>query len=794
MLLTLCLAVGSQAQTFTYTTAYDTLDFYGDTLYFNIPTSALGAWGTATVVVDTDADMGDQTETMTLLGEDLSVIGNTGSNPMGNDCEAFSVTFNFAASPINAWAADGTIRMYIVASPDVDMFCPNNHARITLTYNHCAFGNPVEYAALTLSDTSICPTEQVMLSGTPAGGTFSGQGISGNTFSPEGLPPGMYAITYTATDAIGCTTDATKWVQIRFYPQVANIHICPNTAATLTANSALTIWSWDESISNPLDTAAVYTTGVLDAPTVLYAALPIGEFFFRVDTLTGNNFAVVDHNGLTGDDRSGIAVTPNYVYIVGDNATARYDLNLGNGVGGLPVRDGIFSNLADGKLYTLYDGSAPPANNPYPYNVTSFRNMDENLALTNEMVVLSSPVQLINSNYVGIFAGNNLVILFDGTSTWYAVNIATGMVTNLGQVPFNNSYFYGSENWAIWGLAEYDGSNYSVVYRDGNTGDIVRHSLVTGNAVSIAPFGWDISDMACLTYSPWNNRWYFHHEGGSAAFGGSSETLGYAHATVTRYALSNDLSCPAAVQIGMDVIDLGPDRTVCSTEGYLIFAPTGYLTYTWNGVPLNINVVPTDIFGAGTYTLEAMAPDGCLIADEVEISFFPEPLMSLELTPDLFCLFQNPVALSGGMPAGGVYTGNGISGTNSFDPQAAGLGGHIVTYTYTDGNGCSYETYDALYVNNCVGVEEIQALEQVSLFPNPNQGEFTLSVELAQAGTLSISLVDAVGRSLYHTVQNQAAGTWTGQIQVPGLASGLYLLRIETESGMYVEKVQVIRE
>lgn len=46
-----------------------------------------------------------------------------------------------------------------------------------------------------------------------------------------------------------------------------------------------------------------------------------------------------------------------------------------------------------------------------------------------------------------------------------------------------------------------------------------------------------------------------------------------------------------------------------------------------------------------------------------------------------------PFTLTNGSPAGGVYTGPGISG-NLFDPAAAGVGTHTITYTYTNPDGC----------------------------------------------------------------------------------------------------------
>lgn len=49
--------------------------------------------------------------------------------------------------------------------------------------------------------------------------------------------------------------------------------------------------------------------------------------------------------------------------------------------------------------------------------------------------------------------------------------------------------------------------------------------------------------------------------------------------------------------------------------------------------------------------------------------------------------------LGGGMPAGGVYSGNGVTDngngmTYSFNPATAGEGDNVITYTYSDANGC----------------------------------------------------------------------------------------------------------
>ena len=58
-----------------------------------------------------------------------------------------------------------------------------------------------------------------------------------------------------------------------------------------------------------------------------------------------------------------------------------------------------------------------------------------------------------------------------------------------------------------------------------------------------------------------------------------------------------------------------------------------------------------------------------------------------------------PLAPLTGIPAGGTFSGTGISGTN-FNAATAGVGGpYSITYSYTDTNGCSDDTFRNTVVN-----------------------------------------------------------------------------------------------
>lgn len=65
-----------------------------------------------------------------------------------------------------------------------------------------------------VADTICNNASPISLVGQPAGGVFSGNGVSGNNFNPSGLGAGFQNITYSFTDGNGCIANATDSIQI----------------------------------------------------------------------------------------------------------------------------------------------------------------------------------------------------------------------------------------------------------------------------------------------------------------------------------------------------------------------------------------------------------------------------------------------------------------------------------------------------------------------------------------------------------------------------------------------------
>jgi len=122
--------------------------------------------------------------------------------------------------------------------------------------------------------------------------------------------------------------------------------------------------------------------------------------------------------------------------------------------------------------------------------------------------------------------------------------------------------------------------------------------------------------------------------------------------------------------------------------------------YQWIKDGINISGAHTSSYTAsepGYYSFYVIK-NGCMgISDEVAIVVHPLPTVTItDFTP--VCVDASPFTLTGGSPAGGVYSGPGVSG-DTFDPAAAGVDTHSIIYSYTDANGCVNSDTATIVVN-----------------------------------------------------------------------------------------------
>ncbi len=80
------------------------------------------------------------------------------------------------------------------------------------------------------------------------------------------------------------------------------------------------------------------------------------------------------------------------------------------------------------------------------------------------------------------------------------------------------------------------------------------------------------------------------------------------------------------------------------------------------------------------------------------VTINPLPVMDCQGPYGPYCSSDAPVAL-GGAPGSGIWSGPGVAGS-TFDPSQADSGPNDVTYTYTDGNGCTNACIETILVDH----------------------------------------------------------------------------------------------
>lgn len=178
--------------------------------------------------------------------------------------------------------------------------------------------------------------------------------------------------------------------------------------------------------------------------------------------------------------------------------------------------------------------------------------------------------------------------------------------------------------------------------------------------------------------------------------------------------------------------------------------------------------------GNYTVTYTAMDSSGNSSTCSFNVIVHANPTVALNLgTQAVVCVDDGAFTLSGGNPSGGTWSGQGVSGS-TFSPATAGAGSHVITYSYTDGNGCDGLAVDTIMVNLCTGISE-KGLMTFSMYPNPTSGTFWFTA----AETGSMDILDGNGQ----VVKRVQVKTGREQIDLKELAAGLYVVRFTTEKG-----------
>ncbi|MCU0434799.1 MAG: T9SS type A sorting domain-containing protein [Bacteroidia bacterium] len=221
-------------------------------------------------------------------------------------------------------------------------------------------------------------------------------------------------------------------------------------------------------------------------------------------------------------------------------------------------------------------------------------------------------------------------------------------------------------------------------------------------------------------------------------------------------------------------IDGSIDLTVTDgTPGY---------TFQWSN---SANTEDLAFIASGSYTCVVTDTNGCADSTTIILTDPAQPIVSIGSVQATICQDDASLTLTG-TPAGGTFSGPGVTG-NTFDPST--LSGTVtLTYTYTDtATLCQNSASTNILVDPCVGITENGTIQNASVYPNPNNGLFTISLGYTPGDAVTVEIFNSIGQQVdAFTMTSDNRNT-----DISMYESGIYNVRIIDGNAVKVLRVIV---
>lgn len=596
-------------------------------------------------------------------------------------------------------------------------------------------------------NTSYCPQGTAsVLTGSPTGGSFSGNGMVQNTFVPSIAGIGTHPITYSYTDNHSCSNSYTQSTTIN--------------ASSITIN--ISGYQTDYCIDDQMATFSATPTGGtfygsgMNANIFDPGAAGLGTHYIKYSKVDPSSCLIVDsvavtvHALPTGLSISGLSQE----FCSNDAAVSISGYPAGGVFSGLGISGNTFNPAVSGVgnhsityTYTNNFGCSSSTIQPAIVNaipVITFTNLQtqycSNDAATSITVTptggtLSGNELNGNSfdpNYVG--AGSYRVYYeYTNANSCYnkdSFNIMVNSVPNvtigslpaslcsngnaitLTGAPIGGSFSGNGVNGSNFNPSMANiGTNYiKYQYTDNNgcsdkdsASTIITqvHNVIVGNDTTINyNTNIQLSGLVIGGSGSFNFAWTPANMVTNATQL-SPYTINLTNSTLFTLAVTdNSTNCNNSDQILVIVgggvltgnISASPS-TICAGENTQLQAlgsgGSSNYTYQWSSNPTGFtSSISNPVFNPSVTTaFTCIIDDGNdTINQSIVVTVNPSPLVSLQNLNSQYCNNENIVNFQVS-PTGGTLTGNGLSGM-TFNPASASLGANTIIYSYTNAYNC----------------------------------------------------------------------------------------------------------
>ena len=505
--------------------------------------------------------------------------------------------------------------------------------------------------------------------------------------------------------------------------------------------------------------------------------------------------SVVSINGLAVDTIPPLKNTDGPFLIPDNNLAGATSTIQVSGVGGFASQ--VLEVRIDSLLHT-YDGDlvitlTAPDNSSIQLSVnngatgdnyigTVFKNNNSN-AIINASAPFTgtySPQQsfdMLTGLANGVWKLNVKDVSLQEVGTFYRWSLVFKSPNTLSTFSWNPSSGLSSSNSLNPKVSPSSNSQYTLTITDFNgcSASAVRTIIV--NSLPIVSLGNDTSicqgNSIVLDAGAGYNSYSWNGGVGSSQQYNANQQGNYSVVVTNTNNCSNSDTVFVSVNQNPTISLVSSTDSICSNGQSVTFTATPQ-GGTYSGIGIDqFGVFNPQLVNIGTNMIyyEFTNSNGCYAKDSSEVEVLQKPLVSLALTTSSLCSTSGTINLSGGLPLGGLYSGNGVTFGNIFDPSVSGVGTQTITYSFTDQYGCSDNSIDFILVDVCNSLETIKD-SKIIVYPNP-ANEFINLNNIPVSS--SIEMFDVTGKKI---LKINEVGESNIEIDISELSSGIYFIKV----------------
>ncbi|MEW6469010.1 MAG: PKD domain-containing protein [Bacteroidota bacterium] len=721
------------------------------TTYTITGTSSLGCTNTATVTVTVNPL---PTVTKTPSAPTICAGGSVVITASGANTYAWSPATGLSATTGATVTANPTVTTTYTITGTSTAGCTNT-TTVTVTVN------PAPTITSTPSAPSYCAGGSVAI--TASGGTTytwsPATGLSATTGATvTANPTATTTYTITGTAANGCTNTTTVTVTVNPLPTVTKTpsapSICTGGSVVITASGANT-YTWTPATGLSATTGATVTANPTATTTYTITGVSAaGCSNTTTVTVTVNPLPTVTKTP------SAPAICAGGSVIITASGANTYTWTPATGL-----------SATTGASVT----ASPTVTTTYTITGTSTAGCTNTTTVT--VTVNSGPAISTTPSSPSFCAGGSVSITASGAVT-YAWSPATGLSATTGASVTANPA--STTTYTITGTGSNGCTSTSTVTVTVNPPPVISAtpaapSICTGGSVAITASG--------------GNTYAWSPATGLSATTGASVTA--SPTTTTTYTITGTGAngCTGTTTITVTVatsinLAITPSPASICIGSSINLTATGATTYTWSpasGLSATTgSVVSANPTSTTTYTVTG-ASGSCSTTSTVTVTVNPLPAAPV-ISQSVNVLTSTPA-----LTYQWYLNSSPIPGATSQSYTISQTGTYEVCIT--DANGCSACSgpYNAIFT----GMDDPLTQGTFTIYPNPNNGQFTLSFELGTEDNYMLELTDALGQVVYSESLPGFSGKYTRYFDLTQYGSGVYMITLRNTKDQSVKKVIV---